>query len=839
MSWRDWPGKSDASGATHLAAWHMLDVAAVAELLVERSALGRHSVETRRALLLPILLHDIGKMSTPFRRQIEEGYRPPDHLRHWRISAGMLEGLDLRLRDILGGTRGVRRLLGHTVAGHHGRPPPGASGKRERRDLAGTCQGPAFEDVAAFIEEVVGILPTGRLDDVDEADARRMSWTLGGVTSICDWIGSNTDWFPFEPADTELAAYWATARKRAQDAVRAAGLEGAVPVVAAVPDLTAGYPLRPMQAEAAAVTLPEGPTLALIEDATGAGKTEAALILAHRFMQAGKARGVHFALPTMATADAMFARLRDQVERLFRTPPSLTLAHGRRHLSRDFAALRGGDGTRPEDAGVAAWLADDRRKAFLAELGVGTLDQALLGVLPTRYNTMRLAGLADRVLIVDEAHSYEPYTEEMLQTLLTHQAMIGGSAVVMTATLPLRLRETLLSAWARGRSAAGTIDPPRGYPSLTLADANGEVAGTAVDPVPDTVRRVAVTRIGSFEEACAHLLTAAGQGAACVWVRNAVDEAIAAAEALRAQGAEVDLLHARFALCDRQAHEEETLSRFGKDRASRSGRILVATQVVEASLDLDFDVMVSDLAPIGALVQRAGRLWRHMDRRPRDERPVEGPRLDVLSPDPEGAPGERWLNATLGKGAFVYPLDVQWRTACAVFRTGEIAAPDGLRDLIEAVHGAEAMPVPEALARVEAEREGAEWAERGQARQNVIALEDGYPAMPAPDPNEALATRLGRPQVALVLARRTETEFAFWSADPDPRRAEALSEVQLARSHWQRLGEPRNQDAEAALTPNWRDWEQAQKAVVIVEEGGVIVPGLLYGSDLGLVIDHD
>ena len=838
MSWRDWPGKKDASETTHLAAWHMLDVAAVAGRLLDRSALGRYDTETRRALLLLVLLHDIGKFSVPFRRQIEEGDRPPDHLRHWRISAAMLDGLDPTIGNSVGGTRGVRLLLGRTVAGHHGRPPRGASSARERRDLARTTQGPAFEDAVAFIEALREVLPPGRLDGIEEAEARRLSWTLAGLTSICDWIGSNTAWFPFAPRDTPLEDYWNEAERRAHDAVRAAGLEGAAPVPVAVPDLTAGHPLRPMQKEAAEIALPDGPVLALVEDATGAGKTEAAMILAHRFMRAGKARGVHLALPTMATTNAMFLRLRDQVRNLFETPPSLTLTHGRRHLSREFAALRGGDGTRPEDAGVAAWLADDRRKAFLAELGVGTLDQALLGILPTRYNTMRLAGLADRVLIVDEAHSYEPYTEEMLQTLLAHQAMAGGSAVVMTATLPLRLREALLRAWARGRSREGKGDPPRDYPSLAIADDEGVVTGKAVAPVPESVRRVRVSRLADVEAVCARLLEAAGQGAACVWIRNAVDESIAAAESLRDRGAAVDLLHARFALCDRQEREAEVLARYGKNRGERPGRILVATQVVEASLDLDFDVMVSDLAPIGALVQRAGRLWRHMDRRGRDARPVPGPCLDVLSPDPEVAPGERWLDAALGKGAFVYPLDVQWRTARALFRAGEIAAPEGLRDLIEAVHSAEAMPVPEALARAEAEREGAEWAERGQARQNVIALEDGYPAMPAPDPNEALATRLGRPQVALVLARRTETGFAFWSSDPDPRRAEALSEVQVARSHWQRLGEPRDQDAEAALTPNWKEWERAQKAVVVVEEDGGITPKLHYSSACGLVIDQ-
>ncbi len=137
-----------------------------------------------------------------------------------------------------------------------------------------------------------------------------------------------------------------------------------------------------MQAAVAGVALPDGPCLALIEDATGAGKTEAATILAHRMIAAGKAGGLFFALPTMATSEAMFSRMRPMLRRLFDGQPSLALLHGKRALSENFAQVRSAQGTRPEDGACSQWIADDRRLSLMAEIGVGTIDQALMAVLP-------------------------------------------------------------------------------------------------------------------------------------------------------------------------------------------------------------------------------------------------------------------------------------------------------------------------------------------------------------------------------------------------------------------------------------------------------------------------
>ncbi|MGB1208983.1 MAG: CRISPR-associated helicase Cas3', partial [Paracoccaceae bacterium] len=318
----------------------------------------------------------------------------------------------------------------------------------------------------------------------------------------------------------------------------------------------------------------------------------------------------------------------------------------------------------------------------------------------------------------------------------------------------------------------------------------------------------------------------------CVWVRNAVDEAISAVADLRAQGVEASLLHARFALGDRRRIEAKQLNRFGKTGQGRKGRVLVATQVVESSLDLDFDVMVSDLAPMAALIQRAGRLWRHMALRPKAERPVPAPVLYVVSPDPARVHDDRWLVPDLGAGAFVYPIADQWRTTQHIFDTG-ICAPQGLRGLIEAVHGAQAIPLPSALDDAALRAHGEAMSQRGLAVQNVIRRDTGYRDGGVAQDDRTYPTRLGIEQLTLVLARRSAAGLIPWIEENDT--GWHLSEVTASKKRLERLDLPDQTAPEITpITQHWPEWKRAQTWLCVVGDDGKICDGLYYTSESGL-----
>ncbi len=837
-----WPGKTDRdSPTTRLpAAWHMLDVAACATCLIDHHAQLRGlCAPQKQALLLLICLHDLGKFSTSFRAMLLDDI--PQTYRHWKLSAILLQEMDDELARILKGEKEVRRILGAAVAGHHGGPPNG-----NELDAKQRCIGDEGRAAArAFIRAVAGLFPNASLEGINEGQAGAMSWILSGLTVQSDWLGSNIRWFPVRREYTRTAEAWADSRARAKKATLDAGLETAVAksIFSAQPlfDLSS---LRPMQTAVESVPLQDGPMMVMIEDATGAGKTEAALILAQRMIADGKADGLFFALPTVATANAIYERVGKVVPKLFETPPSVVLAHSRSALNARFEATIGQPTSRSDALTCSQWLADDRRLTLLAQVGVGTIDQALMAVLPIRFNSLRLWGLTRKIVIVDEAHSYDPYMEAQLARFLQFHAMLGGSAIVMTATLPRVTRQRLVQAFQAGlgvsaRAMRKSKPDIKGtaYPALSVV--TRQISSQPVAPVPATCRHIAVQRLGDAGAALGLLKTASQKGAACVWVRNAVDDAINAVQVLRAAGVKADLLHARFAMCDRLRIEESVQARFGRKGQGRAGHMLVATQVVEASLDLDFDVMVSDLAPIGALIQRAGRLWRHMDLRPADSRPAKGPVLHVLSPAPDKVENNRWLHQVLGGGAWVYPQDAQWRTAKLLFDEGEIVAPDGLRGLIEAVHGEAGPPLPAPLERAGFDTEGRQMSERALGANSVLYADQPFDQAQNQKVfyDEDFPTRLGAPQVMLMLTRAMDADLVPWANAPKSSHAEALSEVQMSQFRFDKLPAPPDQSLPKVLAfkANWPKWKQDKVVVAVVAEDRKICEGLRYSKDFGLI----
>lgn len=811
-----WPGKSsDESGVEHPALYHMLDVAAVTERLLEPFRL---QAPLQQALVLLSALHDIGKLNAGFRsmlrRECQQTYR------HWELTEVHLNANLPLLYSILKPDRENRLppLIGAT-AGHHGRPSTLDLRKlgQAARTLTTESKGDARDTIKAF----AALWPDTALTNLNSRDVMRLSWWLSGLVTTADWIGSNTEWFPAHPPELSLHDYLSDCRARAHRALSGTG----VIVPHASGRVVFDWPnLRPMQRACREIAVPDAPALAIIEDETGAGKTEAALMLAQRMLLKGHGQGLFIALPTMATADAMFSRVSKNIGRMFEASPTVTLAHGRAGMLEEYRDLVQGRPNAPEDVSCTSWLSDSRRRALLANVGVGTIDQALLAVLPVRFQTLRHFGLSSKILIVDEVHELgEAYIAETLCHLLRMHRQARGSAILLTATLPLELRQRLLAVYD------GVDDGDPAYPALTVAA--GE---TRRDLPQDTGPKgpVRVERLASMDAAVDLIAGMAGRGAACVWVRNAVDDAIAAVQALRSAGVEADILHARYALGDRKRIEQVVRDRFGKDATDRAGRVLVGTQVLESSLDLDFDVMVSDLAPMAGLVQRVGRLWRHMDKRPAERRPVAEPVLHVLSPDPAKVADNRWLSDTLDRGAYVYSADLMWRTAHHLFDEGRIVAPSGIRSLIERSYS-EHPALPGVLEVLEMERFGVEASHGALARQNVVNLDEGYRAGGRANDDATYPTRLGPEQRILVLARETEGDLVPYFDGAD---GCAMSEVSAAKYKIERLELPDQDKTEISnFKSAWPDWKKASHVVCPVSEDGTICEGLCYNSEHGLV----
>jgi len=500
----------------------------------------------------------------------------------------------------------------------------------------------------------------------------------------------------------------------------------------------------------------EGPHLIIIEESTGSGKTEAALTLAHQLMVSGQGHGVYFGLPTMATSNALHGRILKIKDNFYENGenPPVILAHSVRHLSHLFlddnpdCDLVSDPESKLND--LSSWLADNRKKALLAPIGVGTIDQALVSVLPRRHQSLRLFGIWRNVLIIDEVHAYDPYVTELLKGLVQVHTSLGGSTILVSATLPRVTRDYFIQAFYQGIGKQPEHIGPSPYPVL-LHLSPDERSEHALSPRPGTSREVSLLFFNNEDEVHAALEVKTEKGSCACWIRNTVQDALDAYQALKRStpSATLMLFHARFILGDRLEKEREVLKKFGRSSTNeeRSSTVLVATQVVEQSLDLDFDFMVTDLAPIDLIIQRAGRLQRHN----RGDR--IRPNLGIYAPEFAEEPEASWFEAKFRRGAFVYSNHSQlWLTLKILQNKGTLRTPDDSRVLIEGVYGKDcAGACPKSLL-IRDQQDQKDRAARGYAMTNMIRFNQGYQdsGMKWPASDE-VPTRLAEPSVTLRL----------------------------------------------------------------------------------------
>ncbi len=802
----------------HPVAYHSLDVAACGQVLLRCQPAwldtlarlsGLDSAALSPWLVFLLAIHDLGKFGDGFqalrpdlqqilrRRVVRMAY----DVRHDTLGyALVMEHLPgwLRCPELAERRGNLLRLWAAAVTGHHGRPPKNDNLRAhvDRHVPAGSVREDAGQFVAdmrcLLLPEDWGLPPRtdGLLDRY-----KRSSWLVAGLAVVADWLGSNTHWFKYHCPDLSLEDYWHNvALPAAEKAVAESGLLAPSPAQDAAfaklfPHIAATP--TPLQAWAQAVPLALGPQIIVLEELTGGGKTEAALTLAARLMAAGCGRGVYFALPTMATADAMFNRVGKKREgetdepwqRFFATgEASLVLAHSAAGMRLKLEAWQRRDAgydDRCEEASASqhstAWLADSRKKALLADFGVGTVDQALLGILPLRHQSLRLLGLSTKVLVVDEVHACDCYMGELLARLLRFHAGLGGSAILLSATLPLDQRARLLAAFADGAGFAVKAPEETAYPLATHLHANGlnEIPIQARKAVS---RKVAVEPLADEAAVSSRLQATVARDGCAVWVRNTVADAVTAWRAWTANHPDIPatLFHARFALCDRLRIGKDIENAFGPEStpATRRGRLVIATQVVEQSLDVDFDDMVTDLAPIDLVVQRAGRLQRHKRDAEGNLAQSEGrggANLGVLMPDPTEDASADWFKRLLPKAARVYADHGRlWLTSHWLLLQRGFELPRDARTMIEAVYGEESINrIPAGLQQSSDSRQGACYSERSLACQNALAFDQGYDPTglnwPDDDAHADITTRLGEKTVRLRLAKIIDDRLIPWA----------------------------------------------------------------------------
>jgi CRISPR-associated endonuclease/helicase Cas3 len=824
----------------HPAVFHMLDVAAVAQAWLTANkpqipGLPNIGEAAWPAIVVLIALHDIGKFSRPFQAKREDLwpvslglYKKHDAPRHDTAGFALMaeEKFGQLLAPVLGRLHLLdRATLLRAVCGHHGSPP--------QEDISSHSYCPISRAAAAeFTVDLLALLNPVPLPPLSEDDVIALSWWLAGLTVLADWIGSAEEWFPYQTTAQILADYWPVACKRAKRAVAEAGITGlSASATSPMAALLGSYAPTPVQEFVAKVDLGASgtPALVIIEDQTGSGKTEAALLLAHRLMQEKGAQGLFVALPTMATANALHERLGRYYTSLFAPgkTPSLVLAHGKRQLNDRFAeALLHGrigpdramaDADETASAQCAAWIGEDRRRSFMADCGVGTIDQALHGVLPTRHAPLRLFGLSQRVLIIDEAHAYDAYMQQELFRLVEFQARQGGSTIILSATLAWTDRQNLVNVFNKACGRGKVLCVKNDYPLVTSVTSAG-VGEYAMAPRPGLARQVQVCRLAGADAAIATVLAAARRGAAVGWIRNTVDDAVAAYEALVARGVAATLFHARFAMGDRLAIEEYVQERFGKcNGTAQRAHVVVGTQVMEQSLDLDFDVMISDLAPVDLLLQRAGRLWRHE----RTGRPENEPRLYVIAPEPLAEPTADWLKDFRGTGLVYQNHGVLWRSARAIFQHPIVNLPADVRALVEAVYAPDA-PIPDALAAASGKAMGRAAAARAVAGQNLLNWQDGYAQGSGAWMSDVRTpTRLSDPSFTFRLGLWENGVISPCCPHQDAGKSWAMSEISLPARRAQ--GVPPEDAARGAalaeLRAAWSRWEQEIPILLLEPEG--------------------
>ncbi|MGD9161738.1 MAG: CRISPR-associated helicase Cas3' [Desulfobacteraceae bacterium] len=710
-----WGKAEKNSEKYHAAICHMVDTGLIAEALLLNSNMAlrkfifKHFAgicEKKCIEWIAFLssLHDLGKISPGFQAK-----RPDliadlfsiqdlpfssdfDETDHGRVTFLALKNV---LVDKTGCSKQVATGLATAVAGHHGEfyqiPSP------QQRSFIGKklWVGSRLAIVEAVLDAFE--LSWDQFPFSSEDISASLLFVIAGLTSISDWLASNEKFLGYiDDVPPDLKSYMINRRDKASNVIKMINLDHP-PVRESKTSFRELFGFEANECQSKVIDVfnrISGPSLLIIETPTGSGKTEAALAVTDKLLHQTGATGLYYALPTQATGNKMFSR----VEEFLRSNTAyhgveLHLLHGYSDLHEGYAAIKLSALTDSDELVKATSWFCGRKRGLISPFAVGTIDQALMAVLQAKHMFVRLFGLTGKVVILDEVHAYDIYTSTLLDRLLEWLAALDTNVILLSATLTQQRRVELICAYSPNHEPLKDVT----YPSVIAVSKNGECLVEKVDGASPTSFRLELikSKITDQLNAIHDLLSRKLENRGCAaCIVNTVGEAQELYNYLKTNlqfegKTRFILFHARFPLGQRFEIEKEIDQLFGKGESNglnihRPPRaIVVATQVLEQSLDVDFDIMVSGLAPIDLLLQRAGRLHRHKKNDTKRPVSLKEAVLYCLQPDLNQKEPDFGLNAKIYEPYFLL------KTALVTekFARTEIHLPDNMEALIGMVYG--------------------------------------------------------------------------------------------------------------------------------------------------------
>lgn len=650
---------------------HCQIVGEVALALLDRMPSWLREALFPKGLELIAATHDVGKISPTFQEKIHRGV---DNYQF--NSYPGLENTEPQLETRWGGHAGTSqatvdrdgvnagKFIPEILGCHHGYLPnlggkiatDGVFGDRAWQKQREQC-----------IEQLKGIL---RCDNWPKIKSDVQAAAIAGLVSVSDWIGSSST---FDNPDKN----WQT-----NDIQQVLDLAGFIQpnfiLNLSFKDIF-GFRPRPIQQHFVENVIQPG--VYVLEAPMGLGKTEAALYAAYQAMASGRATGIYFALPTQLTSEKIHERVNSFLEKII--SPDCYHREALLLHSHAWLKLEMGEEGRPGRSWFHA-----RKRGILAPFAVGTIDQALMAVLNVRHGFVRTFGLAGKVVILDEVHTYDDYTGTILDSFVTALKELHCTVIILSATLTQRRRQELINSSLK-KSSSTTLPSSEPYPLISMLPKGCSISESmTVKALPDS--KVDICLHHDIKKAIDEALNRAEQGQQVLWIENVVSEAQDLYKLLSARSKEINvacgLLHSRFLKADRDNLEKQWVNLYGKcsgEQRQKQGRILIGTQVLEQSLDIDADFLVTRICPTDMLLQRLGRLWRHQE----THRPLSTRREAwILSSVSSNEAINDNFEQAFGKSAKVYSPYILYRSLEvweSVANQQSLLLPRDIRSLLE------------------------------------------------------------------------------------------------------------------------------------------------------------